>query len=121
MKNKLVKQVTAAALATGMAFSLTACGGGQNSNVELNTGEFQEVDQSELEFPLAEKATLTGMISYPANTESNPNNRTIFKRLQEDTNVEIEWTAIQGDQWGDKITLAMANLDTLTDFIFTVR
>ena len=119
MKNKLVKQVTAAALATGMAFSLTACGGGQNSNVELNTGEFQEVDQSELEFPLAEKATLTGMISYPANTESNPNNRTIFKRLQEDTNVEIEWTAIQGDQWGDKITLAMANLDTLTDFIFT--
>ncbi len=119
MKNKLVKQVTAAALAAGMAFSLTACGGGQNSNVELNTGEFQEVDQSELEFPLAEKATLTGMISYPANTESNPNNRTIFKRLQEDTNVEIEWTAIQGDQWGDKITLAMANLDTLTDFIFT--
>ena len=119
MKNKLVKQVTAAALATGMAFSLTACGGGQNSNVELNTGEFQEVDQSELEFPLAEKATLTGMISYPANTEPNPNNRTIFKRLQEDTNVEIEWTAIQGDQWGDKITLAMANLDTLTDFIFT--
>ncbi len=119
MKNKLVKQVTAAALAAGMAFSLTACGGGQNSNVELNTGEFQEVDQSELEFPLAEKATLTGMISYPANTESQPNNRTIFKRLQEDTNVEIEWTAIQGDQWGDKITLAMANLDTLTDFIFT--
>ena len=118
MKNKLVKQVTAAALAAGMAFSLTACGG-QKSNVELNTGEFQEVDQAELEFPLAEKATLTGMISYPANTESNPNNRTIFKRLQEKTNVEIEWTAIQGDQWGDKITLAMANLDTLTDFIFT--
>ena len=117
MKNKLVKRVIAAALAAGMVFSLTACGGG--SDVELNTGELQEVDASELEFPLAEKATLTGMISYPANTESNPNNRTIFKRLQEETNVEIEWTAIQGDQWGDKITLAMANLDTLTDFIFT--
>lgn len=117
MKNKLVKRVITAALAAGMVFSLTACGGG--SDVELNTGELQEVDASELEFPLAEKATLTGMISYPANTESNPNNRTIFKRLQEETNVEIEWTAIQGDQWGDKITLAMANLDTLTDFIFT--
>ncbi len=74
---------------------------------------------SELEFPLKEKATLTGMISYPANTESNPNNRTIFKRLQEKTNVEIEWTAIQGDQWGDKISLSMANVDTLTDFVFT--
>lgn len=112
-----MKRVTAAALAAGMVFSLTACGG--KSNVELNTGELQEVDLSELEFPLAEKTTLTGMISYPANTESNPNNRTIFKRLQEETNVEIEWTAIQSDQWGDKITLAMANLDTLTDFIFT--
>ena len=117
MKNRLVKRVITAALAAGMVFSLTACGGG--SDVELNTGELQDVDASELEFPLAEKATLTGMISYPANTESNPNNRTIFKRLQEETNVEIEWTAIQGDQWGDKITLAMANLDTLTDFIFT--
>lgn len=117
MKNKLMKRVTAAALAAGMVFSLTACGG--KSNVELNTGELQEVDLSELEFPLAEKTTLTGMISYPANTESNPNNRTIFKRLQEKTNVEIKWTAIQSDQWGDKITLAMANLDTLTDFVFT--
>lgn len=112
-----MKRATVAALAAGMVFSLTACGG--KSNVELNTGELQEVDLSELEFPLAEKTTLTGMISYPANTESNPNNRTIFKRLQEETNVEIEWTAIQSDQWGDKITLAMANLDTLTDFIFT--
>ena len=118
MKNKFYKRILAAGLTAGMVLSLTACGGGSGST-ELNTGEFQEVDVAELQFPLAEKATLTGMISYPANTESNPNNRTIFKRLQEKTNVEIEWTAIQGDQWGDKITLAMANVDTLTDFIFT--
>ena len=117
MKSKNYKRIMAVALAAGMVLSLTACGG--SKNVGLNTGEFQEVDLAELQFPLAEKTTLTGMISYPANTESNPNNRTIFKRLQEKTNVEIEWTAIQGDQWGDKITLAMANLDTLTDFIFT--
>ena len=57
---------------------------------------------STLEFPLKEKATLTGTISYPANTESEPNKRTIFKRLQEKTNVEIDWTAIQADQWSDK-------------------
>lgn len=118
MKNRFYKRILAVGLTVGMILSLTACGGGSNK-VELNTGEFQEVDVAELQFPLAEKTTLTGMISYPANTESNPNNRTIFKRLQEKTNVEIEWTAIQGDQWGDKITLAMANVDTLTDFIFT--
>ena len=118
MKNKVFRRVITMALAMSMVLSMSACGGGKSS-VELNTGELQEVDLEELQFPLAEKTTLTGMISYPANTESNPNNRTIFKRLQEKTNVEIEWTAIQGDQWGDKITLAMANLDTLTDFIFT--
>ena len=117
MKNRHYKQIIAAVLAAGMALSLTACG--EKDSVELNTGELQEVDTAELQFPLKEKATLTGMISFPPNTESNPNNRTIFKRLQEKTNVEIEWTAIQGDQWGDKITLNMANPKTLTDFIFT--
>ena len=117
MKKRHFKQVIAATLAAGMALSLTACGG--KDSVELNSGELQEVDLADLQFPLKEKATLTGMTSFPANTESNPNNRTIFKRLQEKTNVEIEWTAIQSDQWGDKITLNMANLKTLTDFIFT--
>lgn len=117
MKKSHFKQVIAATLAAGMALSLTACGG--KDSVELNSGELQEVDLADLQFPLKEKATLTGMTSFPANTESNPNNRTIFKRLQEKTNVEIEWTAIQSDQWGDKITLNMANPKTLTDFIFT--
>ena len=117
MKSKALKKLMATVMVLATTLSLTACGGGKSA--KLNTGEFQEVDLAELQFPLAEKTTLTGMISYPANTESNPNNRTIFKRLQEKTNVEIEWTAIQGDQWGDKITLAMANIDTLTDFIFT--
>ena len=117
MKNKYFKRIVAVMLAMGMVVSLTACGG--KSTKKLNSGEFQEVDKSELEFPLKETTTLTGMTSYHANTESNPNNRTIFKRLQEKTNVEIEWTAIQSDQWGDKITLNMSNPDTLTDFIFT--
>ena len=71
------------------------------------------------EFPLEETATLTGMISYPVGTESEPNNRTIFKRLEEATNVHIDWTAIQSDQWGEKISLNMANINTLTDFVFS--
>ena len=118
MKNKYCKRMIAAALAAGMVVSsLTACGG--KNSAKLNDGQFQEVDKSELQFPLKEKATLTGMTSFPASTESDPNKRTIFKRLQEKTNVEIEWTAIQSDQWGDKIALNMANTDTLTDFIFS--
>lgn len=98
-----------------MAF--TGCG--NKSSAKLNDGSFKEVDASTLEFPLKEKATLTGTISYPANTESDPNKRTIFKRLQEKTNVEIDWTAIQADQWSDKISLEMANTKNMTDFIFS--
>lgn len=118
MKNKLAKRIIVLALAASMLASLAACGGNKSDNT-LGSGEMQEVDVADLQFPLAEKATLTGMTQYPANTESDPNNRTIFKRLQEKTNVEIEWKAIQGDQWGEKITLAMADTNTLTDFIFS--
>ena len=116
MRKSNAKRVIATALTMCMAFGVSACG---KSGAQVGGGEFQQVDASELTFPLAEKTTLTGTISYPANTESDPNNRTIFKRLQEQTNVEIQWTAIQSDQWGDKITLEMSNVKTLTDFVFS--
>lgn len=117
MKRNFYKRAAVLTLAVAMVLPVSACG---RTAASLNDGsEMQVVDLAELQFPLAEKTTLTGMISYPANTESNPNNRTIFKRLQEDTNVEIEWTAIQSDQWGDKIALNMSNPNLLTDFVFT--
>ena len=72
----------------------------------------------EYTFPLEETATFTGMISYPSGTEEDPNKRTIFKRLEEASNVHIEWTAISSDQWGDKIGLNMANVKSLTDFVW---
>ena len=117
MRTKTVKRMITVSLAICMAATMmTGCG---KKKVELNDGTFQEVDKAELEFPLKEKTKLTGMISFPPNTESNPNNRTIFKRLQEQTNVEIDWTAIQSDQWGDKIALSMANPEELSDFVFS--
>lgn len=115
---KVWKRTAAMALAVAMA-ATTVTGCGNKSSAKLNDGSFKEVDASTLEFPLKEKATLTGTISYPANTESDPNKRTIFKRLQEKTNVEIDWTAIQADQWSDKISLEMANTKNMTDFIFS--
>ncbi len=119
MKKKMIKRTVAFALAAIMTLPLTACG---RTAADLNTGEeMQVVDIAGLQFPLAETKTLTGMISYPANTEPEPNNRTIFKRLQQETNVEIEWMAIQADQWGDKIALNMSNPNLLTDFVFTAN
>ena len=116
---KVWKRTAAMALAVAMAATtVTGCGSGKSS-AKLNDGSFKEVDASTLEFPLKEKATLTGTISYPANTESEPNKRTIFKRLQEKTNVEIDWTAIQADQWSDKISLEIKKKKNMTDFIFS--
>ena len=109
------KRIAAAALVVCMAVSLAGCGGKR----KINDGTFRPVDESTLQFPLKEKATLTGMISYPPSPESEPNKRTIFKRLQEQTNVEIDWTAIQSDQWPDKISLNMSDPNKLTDFIFS--
>jgi len=111
---KNVKRFAAAALAMTMAASaFTGCGSKGNS-----ASNADKVDVSNLSFPLDEKVTITGMISYPTGTEEEPNNRTIFKRLEDDTNVHVEWTAISSDQWGDKISLNMANVNTLTDFVF---
>lgn len=116
---KVWKRTMSVALAATMAaMTVTGCGSGKSS-AKLNDGSFKEVDASTLEFPLKEKATLTGTISYPANTESDPNKRTIFERLQDKTNVEIDWTSIQADQWSDKISLEMANTKDMTDFIFS--
>ena len=115
MKVMNAKRFAALAMSGLMLLGAAGCG----NQVALNDGEMQVVDKESLQFPLAEQATITGLISYPANTESEPNNRTIFKRLEEDTNVHVEWTAIQSDQWGDKISLAMADPKTLPDFVFT--
>ena len=95
---------------------LAACGGGAGGGKD--SGANVDVTGA-VSFPLAEQVTFTGMTSYPVGSESDPNNRTIFKRLEEATNVHIDWTAIQADQWSDKITLNMSNPSTLTDFVFT--
>ena len=114
MKN--FKRVLSLVLALIMAMSLVACGG--KSDVELSNGEMVEVDAATLQFPLAEQATLKGLTNFPVGSESEPNNRTIFQRLEEQTNVHVEWKALQSDQWGEKIALEMANVKTLPDFIF---
>ena len=69
-------------------------------------------------FPLEKTASFTALTNFPAGTESDPNKRTIFKRLEEQTNVHVEWRTIQGDQWGDKITLEMSNPRTLPEVVF---
>ena len=114
MKKRNAKRIVAAALAMTMASSMfVGCGKGGNSSSNAD-----KVDASNITWPLAAQVTITGTISYPVGTEENPNNRTIFKRLEEETNVHVDWTAISSDQWGDKISLNMSNVNTLTDMVF---
>ena len=102
----------------GSAAALSACGGGKSTGGNNSAAAAVDVTGA-VTFPLSEKVTFTGMTSFPVGSEPEPNNRTIFKRLEEQTNVHIDWTAIQSDQWSDKITLNMSNPNTLTDFVFT--
>ena len=112
MKAKSVKRIMALLLSAGMLFSMSAAA------AELLPDADGSTVAGEYEFPLAETAELSAITTYPASTESEPNNRTIFKRLEEKTNVHINWTAIQADQWGDKMALIFANYKDLPDFIF---
>ena len=95
---------------------LAGCGGSGNTGGGAAPAP-AEVPAEGYTFPLAEKVEISGLTRFPASTESEPNNRTIYKRLEEKTNVHVNWKAIQSDQWGDKIALELANIKTLPEFI----
>ena len=118
MKKKSVTKITSVLLAAAMAGGMLAGCGNSGSTGTGSSADTPELAAEDINFPLEETATLTGMISYPTGTEEEPNNRTIFKRLEEETNVHVDWTAISSDQWSDKISLNMANVNSLTDFVF---
>ena len=111
------KRLLALVLATVMSATLLAgCGGGSSSGGSAGAS-VEDVDPASLTFPLAEKAEISGLTRYAAGTESDPNKRTIYKRLEEKTNVHVNWKSIQGDQWSDKIALEMSNIKTLPEFV----
>ena len=113
-----ISKTLALIMAIVMSVALLAgCGGSGNAGGGAAPAPAAEVPEGGYTFPLAEKVEISGLTRFPANTESEPNNRTIYKRLEEKTNVHVNWKAIQGDQWGDKIALEMANIKTLPEFI----
>ena len=89
-KSALWRGVAFALCLMMLAGTLAGCGGGNNA---VSDGGSASVDASpeSLTLPLAEKVTLYGLTNFPAGSESEPNNRTIFKRLEEATNVHVEW------------------------------
>ena len=114
MRLRFVQSLLAVALLASV-LGLAGCGG--KNNLGGNSLGL-DVEPSAVAMPLAEKVTVSGLTNFPVGTEAEPNNRTIFKRLEEQTNVHVNWRTIQSDQWGEKIKLEMANAKTLPDFVF---
>ena len=116
--NKMRKILALVLVLSMTAVLLAGCGGsGKTESANSTAAAPAEAVPESYTFPLAEKAEISGLTRYAAGTESEPNNRTIYKRLEEQTNVHVNWKTIQGDQWADKIALEMANIKTLPEFV----
>ncbi len=61
-----------------------------------------DIPVEDVSFPLKEKAELSFITSAPATSTQEPNERTIFERLEKQTNVHIDWTCFVSDQFNDK-------------------
>jgi len=118
MKKKNVNRILALVAMTTMM--LTACGSpaseAEDTASSQDTVSEEVVDVS---FPLAETAELSFITSAETGTTQDPNERIIFQRLEEETNVHINWTCFVSDQFADKKNLALANAKDLPDGLFT--
>ncbi|MGL6201641.1 MAG: ABC transporter substrate-binding protein [Lachnospiraceae bacterium] len=112
---KIWKRLSGAGLTLIMLCTLSGCG--KEAEVEANINPDTPVE--EVEFPLKEKKELSFITSAPATTTQDPNERLIFKRLEEQTNVHIDWTCFVDDQFADKKNLALAQFGNLPDGLFT--
>lgn len=98
-----------------MAVLLSGCGSREASSADPNPDTPAEA----VAFPLNEKKELSFITSAPATTTQEPNEKLIFQRMEEQTNVHIEWTCFVEDQFADKKNLALAQFGNLPDGLFT--
>ena len=88
-------------------------GGHQAADVDPDT------PVSQVAFPLEEQAELPLLPVRRATSTQDPNERMIFKRLEEQTNVHIDWTCFVADQFADKKKPGTGPVrkSSLTDFL----
>lgn len=97
-----------------MLVGVTGCGKEQQLEAEINP----DTPATEVQFPLKETAELSFITSAPATSTQEPNERVIFQRMEEQTNVHIDWTCFVSDQFSDKKNLALAQFGNLPDGLF---
>ena len=114
MHKNIFKKVMIFTLTFAMLAGTAGCGKEQSLNAEINP----DTPVSDVQFPLKEKAELSFITSAPATSTQDPNQRVIFQRLEEQTNVHIDWTCFVADQFSDKKNLALAQFGNLPDGLF---
>ena len=114
MWKKNRKRVLALGLTFSIIIGMAGCGKEEQMKAETNP----DTPVSEVQFPLKEKAELSFITSAPATSTQNPNERIIFKRLEKETNVHIDWTCFVADQFSDKKNLALAQFGNLPEGLF---
>ena len=114
MKRKGVR-LTALALSAVCLLSLAGCGREDTMRADIDP----DTPVEEVAFPLAETRELSFITSAPATTTQEPNEKLIFQRLEQQTNVHIDWTCFVDDQFADKKNLALAQFGNLPDGLFT--
>ena len=102
MKKNRVRSLLALGLSLTMMVSIMGCGKQQRLDAEINP----DTPVSDVQFPLKETEELSFITSAPATSTQDPNKRVIFQRMEEQTNVHIDWTCFVSDQFSDKKNLA---------------
>ena len=115
---KSIKRLMACSLAGIMAVSMIGCGGKGGSEKANVSGLDENGKVKEISFPLKEQQELSFITWASSDSTQNPNERVIFQRLQEKTNVKIKWTCYVQDQFADKKNLALAQAKNLPDGLF---
>ena len=111
---KGIKKTICILLTAISCISLVGCGEAAVGQADINP----QTPIEEVAFPLSETKELSFITNAPARTEQDPNKRTIFMRLEEQTNVHVNWTCFVSDQFGDKKNLALAQFGALPDGLF---
>ena len=115
----MMKKRMKALLAIGLSAIIMVCSAGCGNGKEHMKAETDpDTPVEDVSFPLKEKAELSFITSAPATSTQEPNERTIFERLEKQTNVHIDWTCFVSDQFSDKKNLALAQFGNLPDGLF---
>lgn len=102
-------------LALAIPVILSSCGKGSKSG----SASSDDYELENVNLPLEEKVSLKGMISSSPLAPEDPNEKLIFKRLEDNTNVHIDWTNYNSD-FSEKRNLDIAAGD-IPDFIWNAE